>query len=155
MFAEAANMNINYLVFVEPEGDCNGMYVTAKTATSFIVKELMQGTSNTSFSYRVAAKRKGFENLNMPTYQENEQANQQYTQAVWPEVIQNATTEHQSIVSKINAKVPQLFNPPSYTQTPIVPTTVLHPDASSTNSSQDIPALQENNPHYEPPLDNN
>ena len=48
-------------VFVQLEGDCNGVYVS-KGTTSFDVFELKSGTSNVPFSYRVVAKRKGFEN---------------------------------------------------------------------------------------------
>ena len=44
-------------VFVQLEGDCNGVYVTNKSATSFDVVELNSGTSNTSFSYMLSANR--------------------------------------------------------------------------------------------------
>jgi hypothetical protein len=47
-------------VFVQLEGDCNGVYVS-KGVTGFDVVELKNGTSNVPFSYRVVAKRKGFE----------------------------------------------------------------------------------------------
>jgi len=48
-------------VFVQLEGDCKGVYVS-KRANSFDVIELSNGTSSVPFSYRVVAKRKGFEN---------------------------------------------------------------------------------------------
>ncbi len=48
-------------IFIQIEGECNGVYV-AKGATAFDVIELNKGTSDISFSYRVVAKRKGFEN---------------------------------------------------------------------------------------------
>ncbi len=44
-------------VFVQLEGDCNGVYVTNKTGNSFDVAELANGTSNTSFTYTVVANR--------------------------------------------------------------------------------------------------
>lgn len=47
-------------VFVQLEGDCNGVYVS-KGTTGFDVVELKNGSSNVPFSYRVVAKRKGFE----------------------------------------------------------------------------------------------
>jgi hypothetical protein len=47
-----------YRVFVVPEGDCKGLYVTAKTPTGFEVRELQGGTSTIPFSYRVVARRK-------------------------------------------------------------------------------------------------
>jgi hypothetical protein len=48
-------------VFVQLEGDCNGVYVS-KGTTDFAVNELKGGTGNVSFSYRVVAKRKNYEN---------------------------------------------------------------------------------------------
>ncbi|SCX85522.1 hypothetical protein [Flavobacterium caeni] len=42
-------------VFVQLEGDCNGVYVFNKTAHSFEVKELQNGNSNVSFSYQIIA----------------------------------------------------------------------------------------------------
>lgn len=40
-------------VFVQLEGDCNGVYVTNKTATGFDVVELNGGTSNTAFQWSI------------------------------------------------------------------------------------------------------
>lgn len=42
-------------VFIQLEGDCKGVYVFNKTATSFEVKELQSGSSNVSFSYQIVA----------------------------------------------------------------------------------------------------
>ncbi len=42
-------------VFVQLEGNCNGVYVTNKTQESFDVIELQNGTSNVKFSYTVVA----------------------------------------------------------------------------------------------------
>ncbi len=42
-------------VFIQLEGDCKGVYVFNKTATSFEVKELQSGNSNVSFSYQIVA----------------------------------------------------------------------------------------------------
>lgn len=44
-------------VFVQPEGDCNGVYVTHKTGNGFDVVELSGGTSNAPFTYSVIANR--------------------------------------------------------------------------------------------------
>lgn len=44
-------------VFIQLEGDCNGVYVTNKTATGFDVIELNNGKSNVKFSYFVNANR--------------------------------------------------------------------------------------------------
>ena len=44
-------------VFIQLEGDCKGVYVSNKSATSFEVHELERGTSNVSFSYQIVANR--------------------------------------------------------------------------------------------------
>ncbi len=44
-------------VFIQLEGNCNGVYVTNKSATSFEVFELQNGTSNVPFSWFITATR--------------------------------------------------------------------------------------------------
>jgi hypothetical protein len=44
-------------VFVQLEGDCNGVYVTDKSANGFTVKELQNGRSNVNFSWSIVATR--------------------------------------------------------------------------------------------------
>ncbi|MBF6608174.1 MAG: hypothetical protein ITG00_05505 [Flavobacterium sp.] len=44
-------------VFVQLEGECNGVYVTNKSATSFDVVELQGGNSNVKFAYSIVANR--------------------------------------------------------------------------------------------------
>ena len=44
-------------VFIQLEGDCNGVYVTNKSKDSFTVKELAGGNSNISFSWHIVANR--------------------------------------------------------------------------------------------------
>ena len=44
-------------VFVQVEGECNGVYVTNKSASGFDVHELGGGHSNTAFSWQVVASR--------------------------------------------------------------------------------------------------
>jgi hypothetical protein len=46
----------DYHVFLTPEGDTRGLYVESRSAGSFRVREQQAGTSNATFSYRVAAK---------------------------------------------------------------------------------------------------
>ena len=48
----------DYRVFPAPEGDCRGLYVRRKSATSFEVCELMGGKSSITFSYRIVGRRK-------------------------------------------------------------------------------------------------
>lgn len=45
-------------VFLTPEGDCRGLYVSRKSAAGFEVRELQGGTSSLPFTYRVVARRR-------------------------------------------------------------------------------------------------
>ena len=45
-------------VFIQLEGDCNGVFVTNKSAQGFTVKELGSGNSNVAFSWHIVANRK-------------------------------------------------------------------------------------------------
>jgi hypothetical protein len=65
VFAQTVNTGTSYRVFVTPNGDCRGLYVTSKTPTSFEVHELGGGQANIDFDYRIIAKRKGYENIRL------------------------------------------------------------------------------------------
>jgi hypothetical protein len=65
-FAKTVNGQAGYHVFLTPEGDCDGLYIANKTATSFEVRELKSGTSSVAFDYRIVAHRKGFESSRLP-----------------------------------------------------------------------------------------
>jgi hypothetical protein len=54
-----------YHVYVTANGDCEGLYVTEKTAASFEVHELRAGKSSVAFDYRIVARRKGLESLRL------------------------------------------------------------------------------------------
>ena len=64
VFAQAANL-VEYYVFLTPLGDCQGLYVTAKAADSFEVRELGGGTGSVSFDYRIVARRLGYESTRL------------------------------------------------------------------------------------------
>jgi hypothetical protein len=51
----------DYHVFLTPEGDTQGLYVSARTPGRFEVREQQGGTSNLMFSYRVIARRSDIE----------------------------------------------------------------------------------------------
>jgi hypothetical protein len=55
----------DYHVFLTPNGDCRGLYVTQKSPSSFVVRELGGGHSTLSFDYRIVAKRKGYEQVRL------------------------------------------------------------------------------------------
>jgi len=65
VFAQTINTSLDYHVFLTPNGDCKGLYVTRKSAISFEVHELGGGTSSLDFDYRIMAKRKGYENIRL------------------------------------------------------------------------------------------
>ncbi len=64
-FAQTVNGGIEYHVFLTPNGDCKGLYVTNKTADSFEVRELGGGTASIAFDYRIMARRKGYESIRL------------------------------------------------------------------------------------------
>jgi hypothetical protein len=64
-FAQTVNASVDYHVFLTPNANCKGLYVTAKTPTSFEVHELGGGQSNVGFDYRIVARRKGYENIRL------------------------------------------------------------------------------------------
>jgi len=62
-FRQTVNANLEYHVFLTPNGDCKGLYVHQKTATSFEVRELGGGNSSVRFDYRITALRKNYEKV--------------------------------------------------------------------------------------------
>jgi hypothetical protein len=77
-FAQTVNAGVVYHVFLTPNNDCKGLYVSQKTATSFEVHELGGGTSSIAFDYRIMAKRQGYENVRLEDL--TEQFNKQEAQ---------------------------------------------------------------------------
>jgi len=55
-FANVIDQRSGYLVFLTPEGDNRGLYVTQKSLTGFAVRESQGGRSTLAFSYRIVAK---------------------------------------------------------------------------------------------------
>jgi hypothetical protein len=53
-FADTMNRSASYLVFLTPQGDTAGLYVTQKMAAGFLVRE-HGGRSNVVFDYRIVA----------------------------------------------------------------------------------------------------
>jgi len=61
LFLQTVSTQYEYHVFLTPEGDCHGLFVSDKSESSFVVTELQSGSSNIRFSYRIVAKRRGYE----------------------------------------------------------------------------------------------
>jgi hypothetical protein len=64
LFLETVTIDDDHpmLVQITLTANCRGVYVSEQTEASFTVRELMDGTSNATFNWEVAAKRKGYEN---------------------------------------------------------------------------------------------
>jgi hypothetical protein len=63
LFAQTVNTSVKYHVFLTPQDEPLTLAVANKTATSFEVRG--PGGANISFSYRIVAKRKGYENIRL------------------------------------------------------------------------------------------
>jgi hypothetical protein len=70
VYLETITIDANHpmLVQVTLTSDCRGVFVAEKSAYGFTVKELMNGTSNATFDWEVAAKRKGYEDQRLEPY---------------------------------------------------------------------------------------
>jgi hypothetical protein len=64
-FVQTVDTEMDYHVFLTPNGESKGLYVKQKTATSFEVRENEGGTSNLAFDYRIVARRRGYENIRL------------------------------------------------------------------------------------------
>jgi hypothetical protein len=64
-YGQTVNTELEYHVFLTPNGDCKGLYVSQRTPTSFEVRELGGGASSIEFSYRIVALRKNYESIRM------------------------------------------------------------------------------------------
>jgi hypothetical protein len=65
-FANVVDQRANYLVFVTPEGDTNGMYISQKTSSGFDVRENRGGRSTVAFQYRIVARPYGANGSRLP-----------------------------------------------------------------------------------------
>jgi len=68
VFGQTVNTGVSYFVFLTPNGECQGLYISRKNRNFFEVRELGGGTSNITFDYRVVAKRRGYENLRLEKF---------------------------------------------------------------------------------------
>jgi hypothetical protein len=65
-FATTIAQDASYLVFITPEGDSHGLYVTEKTSRGFAVRESQGGRSTMAFSYRVVSRPLGALQARLP-----------------------------------------------------------------------------------------
>jgi hypothetical protein len=76
-FARTIDANQRYMVFLTPEGDNRGLYVSQRTPTGFTVREAQGGASTLGFMYRIVAKRYGVVAARLPIIDANMQHNPQ------------------------------------------------------------------------------
>jgi hypothetical protein len=81
-FAQTINGQLDYQVFLTPRGDCEGLYVSNQTATSFEVHELRKGQSSVGFNYRITARRAGHESERMKDVTEEMHRDPRMTEAM-------------------------------------------------------------------------
>jgi hypothetical protein len=93
-FAQTVNTKTEYHVFVTPNGECKGLYISKKSAGSFEVRELAAGKSNISFDYRIVARRKGFENVRLTDVTGQYQKMEQQQQARRERIAQRRAARH-------------------------------------------------------------
>jgi hypothetical protein len=91
-------------VFVQLEGDCNGVFVSNKSASGFDVVEIHGGSSNARFSYRTVCKRKYYEDERLATQEEDIQYNTHVLQTAWPEVLRKGEEERARVEQMAKAR---------------------------------------------------
>jgi hypothetical protein len=65
-FAAASDPKSAYLVFITPQGESNGLYVTQKSRAGFAVRENGSGRSTLAFDYRIVAHPYGSSETRLP-----------------------------------------------------------------------------------------
>lgn len=64
-FLSTVNTGMDYHVFLTPNGDSKGLYVTSKGPNGFEVRESNGGSSSIAFDYRIVAKHRGRETVRL------------------------------------------------------------------------------------------
>jgi hypothetical protein len=65
-FTQIVNLSSGYHVFLTPERDCKGLFVTSETNHGFEVREFNEGRSSVEFDYCIVAHRNGYEAERLP-----------------------------------------------------------------------------------------
>lgn len=70
-FAATIDRHTSYLVFITPQGESRGLYVTQKSSAGFAVRENGAGQATLAFDYRIVAKPYGEFSQRLPTLRVN------------------------------------------------------------------------------------
>lgn len=102
LFAETVNLSEPYHVFVQiNDAEAEGTAVINKTVSSFEVVELRQGRSNAEFSYRLVAKRHGYEINRL-----DEASSSDDDPNLYPEKRSAWESQHVHLLSEVEVAVP-------------------------------------------------
>ncbi len=90
-FASAIDRTWKYLVFVTPQGQSNGLYVTQITSTGFAVRENAPGRSSIAFDYRIVARPYDTKPMHMPSMKLFKDLRQHVTMPKRPKMLRPVT----------------------------------------------------------------
>lgn len=65
-FANAIDARQGYVVLLTPEGDTRGLFVAQRSRNAFVVREVLGGTANVAFAYRIVAHPYGVSEPRLP-----------------------------------------------------------------------------------------
>jgi hypothetical protein len=130
----ATVLTANYHVFLTPYGDSNGLYVTNKSATGFVVREQHGGTSSLAFSWKVMAKRKDVTGERLARIEPPPHVPPVQPPKLAQEFVPQGATLPSFPALPANAPAPPAANP----SVPANPS-ALPPDAQATNTPTNTP----------------
>jgi hypothetical protein len=126
VFGQIVNTGVEYHVFLTPDGDCKGLYVSAKTASGFEVRELGGGASSIAFEYRIMAKRVGYENVRLANV--TKRFNQQEAQSMKMRRPARPSAEAQSVPKMPTPPSVAMQSAPHMPMPPVLPPAALRPE---------------------------
>ena len=103
-FASSIAQDRPYLVFLTPEGDSNGLFVTGRSLAGFTVRESKGGRSSIGFTYRIVAQPFGVRAVRMAAIAPGRarlSARVAGRQALWPKTFKSRMMRPAAIGSRV------------------------------------------------------
>jgi len=119
IFGQTVNTGVEYHVFLTPDGDCKGLYVSTKTASGFEVRELGGGSSSIAFEYRIMAKRIGYENVRLTNVTERFERQQAQGKKMQRPVRSSAQPQSSPTLPALSSA--EMQSAPQMPTTPVLP----------------------------------
>src|SRR3984885_6334929 len=119
IFGQTVNTGVEYHVFLTPDGDCKGLYVSTKTASGFEVRELGGGSSSIAFEYRIMAKRIGYENVRLTNVTERFERQQARGKKMQSPVRSSAQPQSSPTLPALSSA--EIQSAPQMPTTPVLP----------------------------------